>query len=138
MFTNTKVESVINAPPQLPDNGTSTESGVWGLISKASVLWGAQGGLAGHRCPEERALSWADGSTVTAPHRGGKRFPFSSFSCYRPCRAGQGGVRCGAVAGGYGGGVGGRRRCGGDRHVTTHTCTDTYTCLGMDTLMHAH
>ena len=60
MFTNTKVESVINAPPPPPDNGTSPESGDWGLISKASVLWGAGGGPAGHHCPEERALSWAD------------------------------------------------------------------------------
>lgn len=63
-------------------------------------------GPAGHHCPEERALSRADGSTVIAPRSGGKRFPFSSPSfCDRPCRDGQGGVRCGAVAGGYGGGV---------------------------------
>ena len=47
MFTNTKMESVINAPPRPPDKGTSLESGVWGLISKASVLWGAGGGLLG-------------------------------------------------------------------------------------------
>lgn len=40
MFTNTKMESVINAPLQPPNKGASPESGVWGLISKASVLWG--------------------------------------------------------------------------------------------------
>lgn len=48
MFTNTKMESVINAPPWPPDKGTSPESGVWGLISKASVLWGGWKGPAGH------------------------------------------------------------------------------------------
>lgn len=47
MFTNTKMESVINAPPRPPDKGASPESGVWWLISKASVLWGAGGGLLG-------------------------------------------------------------------------------------------
>ncbi|KAI9519093.1 hypothetical protein NQZ68_031364 [Dissostichus eleginoides] len=41
------VESVINAPPQPLDNGTSPESGVLGLISKASVLWGLDRGLLG-------------------------------------------------------------------------------------------
>ena len=47
MLTNTKMESVINAPLQPLDKGTSPESGVWGLISKASVLWGVGGGLLG-------------------------------------------------------------------------------------------
>ena len=34
--------------------------------------------------------------------------------------------------------MGSQRRCGGDRRVTTHTCTCINTCMGMDKLMHAH
>lgn len=56
-------------------------SGVWSLGAHFKGLCPPGGWRepAGHCCPEERALSWADGSTVTAPHRGGKRFPFSSL-----------------------------------------------------------
>lgn len=54
VFTNTKMESVINAPLRPKDKGTSPESGVWGLISKTSVLWGAEEGLLGTTAQRRR------------------------------------------------------------------------------------
>lgn len=66
-------------------------SGVWSLGAHFKGLGplGGWRGPAGHHCPEERVLSWADGSTVTAPHRGGKRFPFSSFFATGPAGLGR-------------------------------------------------
>lgn len=56
-------------------------SRVWTLGTHFKDLrpLGGWRGPAGHNCPEEKALSWADESTVTAPHRAGKRFPLSSL-----------------------------------------------------------
>lgn len=82
----------------------SLESG--GSFQRSPYCVGGWRGPAGHCCPEERALSWTDGSSVTAPHSGGKRFPFSSLLRWLgSCEAGKGWVRCGAVAGGHGGRV---------------------------------
>lgn len=93
-------------PPQLSDKGTSPQSGVWGARFKdLHPLVGGRVGLLGTTYPEKKAPSWADRSTVTAPHRGrggGGWFLFLGlfFFCNEPCGDGQGGVRCGAVAGG--------------------------------------
>lgn len=78
-------------------------SGVWSLRAHFKALrpLGGWREPAGHHSPEERALSLADRSTLTAPHGGRKRFPFTSFFfffCDRPRRARQGWVRCRAVA----------------------------------------
>lgn len=94
------MESVINAPLQPLDKGASPQSGVWGLISKTSVRRGVGGeGPAGHDYPEEKALSWADRSTVTAPHRAGKWFCFFATG---PAGMGRVGSGVGQELGGWG------------------------------------
>lgn len=90
---------------------------------KGLQLPGGWRGPAEHHCPEEKALSWADGSTVTAPH-GVENSPPSHPLLQQALRgqSGQGGVRCGPAA--LGGWI--EWRC---RHVTAHTHTPTYTRL---------
>lgn len=72
---------------------------------KGLQLPGGWRGPAEHHCPEERALSWADGSTVTAPH-GVENSPPSHPLLQQAVwgQSGQGRVRCGPAAFGGAGG----------------------------------
>ena len=79
--------------PPLTRRSCQTKARLWSLelggsFQKAFISLGAG---RGHNCPEERALSWADGSTVTAPHGGGKRFLLSSSFAAVPAGPGRAG-----------------------------------------------
>lgn len=114
-------DRVSHQGPQQPSNkGTCPESWVWGLISKAGG-----GGWQLRACwallprGKDPKLGWRIHSDC--PPQGWKTVTPLMLFCDRPCGAGQGRVRCGAVTAGYGGGVDGWRSCGRDRCVTTHT-----------------
>lgn len=114
--------------PLAPSCSCHTKAHLWSLELGGSFQRPPSSlGPAGHNCPEERALSWADGSTVTAPHRGRKRFPLTSPFCYTD-PAGAGRARSGV--GQERRGAGGGRRFGRDWRVATHMqhkCT--LTCM---------
>lgn len=98
MFTNTKMESVINAPQQLPYKGASLESE--GSFQSPPSSWGLEGAC---WAPQPRGeglkLGWQ--IHTDCPPWGQKTVPlhiFFFFFCDRPRRARQGWVRCRAVA----------------------------------------
>lgn len=117
------MESVINAPLQLSDKGTSPQSGVWGLVSKTSIHRGGAEWACWARLPREEGpeLGWQIHSDC--PPQGWKMVPLlGTVFLRRALRgwAGWGQVWGSSWRGAYGGGVSVWIRRGGYRHVTTN------------------
>lgn len=101
---------------------------------------GGQMGPGGNSYPEKKALSWADRSTVIAPHRGAKWFPFSGLFFFFFFATGPVGM------GRVGSGVGQQLMGGGTWRRGKWMCElgvedvgmSQQTCMCTDTLMLSH